>query len=298
MLDWLGIQPNAPRGEKLVATIGGIISLLAISGISYILLGREGALAVVPSMGASTVLLFAVPHGPLSQPWALFVGNISSAIVGVACAMLIPNLIIAAGIAVGLAIGVMHITRSTHPPGGATALAAVIGGSSITDLGFGYVLAPVLINCMVIFFVAIVFNSFFPWRRYPVSLMRYRPTPALPAQKTRLTTDHFAQGMQDMGQVLDISAEQLHQVYEAALSHREQEITDQFDFHPGGLYTNNSPGRQWAIRRIIDFSHHRDPAKTTIIYKVIEGAQKNTTNSCSLSEFAEWAAQRLMPLET
>ena len=78
-------------------------------------------------MGAATVLLFGVPHGPLSQPWALFAGNLLSAFVGVSCFMLISNTFIAAGVAVSLSMGLMFVCRCVHPPGGATALAAVIG---------------------------------------------------------------------------------------------------------------------------------------------------------------------------
>lgn len=102
-------------------------------------------------MGASAVLVFAVPHGKLSQPWALFAGQLSSAFVGVSCYILVPNLFLAAGLAVGLAIGVMHVLRCIHPPGGATALVAVVGTSQIHTLGFEYLLTPVLLNTLIIF---------------------------------------------------------------------------------------------------------------------------------------------------
>lgn len=58
--------------------------------------------------------------------------------------------IFAAGLAVGLAIGVMHILRCIHPPGGATALVAVVGSSQIHALGFEYILTPVLLNTVII----------------------------------------------------------------------------------------------------------------------------------------------------
>ena len=87
---------------------------------------------------------FAVPHGQLSTPWAFFAGNVLSAIVGVTSAQYIENLFIAAPVAVSLSIFVMHLSRSLHPPGGATALAAVIGGSAITDLVIGNVLTQLL----------------------------------------------------------------------------------------------------------------------------------------------------------
>ena len=106
----LGIDNSVSTAEILASTLGGFIGIFLISIISYHFTGASGAALIVPSMGASAVLVFAVPHGKLSQPWALFGGHLSSAFVGVACYMLIPNLFVAAGLAVGLAIGAMHVT--------------------------------------------------------------------------------------------------------------------------------------------------------------------------------------------
>lgn len=121
-------------------------------------------------MGASAVLLFAVPHGQLSQPWSVFGGHILSAIVGVTCARWIPNEMLAASTAVGAAIGVMYYLRCIHPPGGATALVAVIGGEGIHSLGYQFVITPILINVCVMLVVAVLYNYLFAWRRYPISL--------------------------------------------------------------------------------------------------------------------------------
>jgi CBS domain-containing membrane protein len=96
----------------------------------------EGAALIVASMGASAVLLFAVPHAPLSQPWPLIGGHVVSALVGVICAKVILNAPLAAALAVSLAIGSMHYFRCIHPPGGVTALTAVIGGASVDSLDY------------------------------------------------------------------------------------------------------------------------------------------------------------------
>ena len=90
---------------------------------------------IVPSMGASAVLLFAVPHSALGQLWNVIGGHLISAAIGVACYQWLPSNGIAAGASVGLAIGAMYYTRCIHPPGGATALAAVIGGPKHTCSG-------------------------------------------------------------------------------------------------------------------------------------------------------------------
>ncbi|WP_448249574.1 HPP family protein [Thalassotalea agariperforans] len=293
MSSWLGFQPKAMASEQLVATLGGMLSLFFVCTISFSLLDIQGAVAVITSMGAATVLLFAVPHGPLSQPWAIFGGNIISAFVGVSCNLLVNDMAFAAALAVGLAIGAMHLCRCIHPPGGATALTAVIGGQQIVDLGYFYLISPVLLNCSVIFIVALVFNNFFPWRKYPFALMRFKPIEKPPFDKLEITEQHIEQAMTNIGTVFDISPEQLKKVYNAANEVRRSEVSHHFDFHPGGVYTNNLLGAQWSVRKIIDFASHPNPAKSLIIYKVLSGQGKNTTNSCTRAEFADWASQRL-----
>lgn len=156
--------------EKWLSALGGITSLSGILLISHTALGMQGAAMLVASMGASAVLLFAVPHGPLSQPWPVLGGHIISALVGVTCARFIHDPLLASALAVGLAIGTMHYLNCIHPPGGATALSAVAGGEVVQQLGYQYVLTPVALNAVTILLIAIVFNYPFHWRRYPLSL--------------------------------------------------------------------------------------------------------------------------------
>ncbi|MCB1877382.1 MAG: HPP family protein [Chromatiales bacterium] len=158
--------------EKWVSALGGLVGVGAVLLISQMELGLSAAAGLVGSMGASAVLLFAVPHGPLSQPWAVFGGHVISAVVGVSCAQAIQDPTVAAAAAVALAIGAMHYFRCIHPPGGATALSAVVGGDAVHQLGFQFVLTPVLLNAVTILLVALVFNAPFAWRRYPAALAR------------------------------------------------------------------------------------------------------------------------------
>jgi CBS-domain-containing membrane protein len=167
----LGIaQGPVSHREAVVSGLGGCAAIVAVLLVSGMFVGADSAALLVASMGASAVLLFAVPHGGLSQPWAVVGGHVCSAVVGSACAMLIGPKLLAAALAVGLAIGVMQLMRCIHPPGGATALSAVIGGPGVHALGFGYVFTPVLLNAAVIVLVAVAFNGLFGWRRYPAAL--------------------------------------------------------------------------------------------------------------------------------
>ena len=159
--------------EKLLAALGGFLGILVMLWISHKYVGAEGAVWVMSSMGASAVLLFAVPHGPLSQPWPVLGGHLLSALMGVSCAILIGDPLVAAAAAVSLSILTMQYLRCLHPPGGATAISAVVGGEGIQSLGFMFVLTPVLLNVIILLLMAIVFNYPFPWRRYPTALARH-----------------------------------------------------------------------------------------------------------------------------
>jgi len=146
--------------ETPISGIGGFLGIFGILMTSFQLLDPEVAVYIVPSMGASAVLLFATPHAPFSQPWNVIGGHLFSAIIGVACWHWIPNYVFAASASVGLAISAMVYTRSIHPPGGATALAAVIGSERLHQLGYDYVFQTILLGSVSILIVAIVFNGF------------------------------------------------------------------------------------------------------------------------------------------
>jgi CBS-domain-containing membrane protein len=142
-------------------------------------------------MGSSAVLLFAAPHAPLSQPWAVFGGHLVSAFVGISCAKWLPDPVLAAPVAVAAAIAAMHYLRCMHPPGGATALGAVVGGEAVHQLGYQFVVTPVMLNVATILVAALLFNAPFAWRRYPAAWSRSPgrdlPEPGDRAAATRAT---------------------------------------------------------------------------------------------------------------
>jgi len=165
---YLGIESNSvsPR-EKFIAALGGFVGILCVFYISNAFIGGREAIYIIPSMGASIVLIFILPHSPVAQPWNVFGGHLLSAVVGVTCALLIPIEGLAAAASIGLAIVVMYYARCVHPPGGATALAAVVGGAKIHAMGFQFIVTPVLINTVTILLLPVLFNSLFKWNKYP-----------------------------------------------------------------------------------------------------------------------------------
>ena len=291
----LGIDTSVSTAEILASTLGGFVGIFLISLISYHFTGASGAALIVPSMGASAVLVFAVPHGKLSQPWALFGGHISSAFVGVCCYLLIPHLFLAAGLAVGLAIGTMHILRCIHPPGGATALVAVVGTAQIHALGFEYVLIPVLLNTIIIFITAFIFNSFFPWRRYPTSMMRFTDTPTAETKQTsrHIEKEYIERALSDIDVVVDLNVDTLQQLFSLTLEHAETPTFSSHQIIIGHYYTNSKHGAEWSVRQIIDEAKSDDPKKDMVIYRVAEGQGLQSADSCTRSEFAAWASREL-----
>jgi CBS domain-containing membrane protein len=284
-------------GEQLVATLGGAIGILLIVVVTQAVVELQGTLIIVPSMGASAVLIFAAPHSPFAQPWAVLAGHVLSALVGVACWQLVPNPTLAAGLAVGLAIGIMHVARCLHPPGGATALAAVIGGSAVHELGYRYALSPIALNCAIILIVGVVFNYAFAWRRYPASLMRYRGTAARAGSVwPRISESHVSEAMDHLNVVIDVSPEEMGELIRQTLSIAQKaQDADLPIIRLGRYYCNDKPGQQWAVRQIIDERPSETPEFDLVIYKIVDGNGLNRTGSCTRTEFARWAGSELQP---
>lgn len=161
------ILAGATLRDRLIACLGALLSIAATGFISGEILGHTPNMPfIVAPMGASAVLLFAIPASPLAQPWPIIAGNTISALVGVAVAHVIHDPLLAGGIGVSLAIACMSFTRSLHPPGGALALTAILGGPAVSAWGLLFPLVPVTLNSIVLVFLGIVFHRF-SRRAYP-----------------------------------------------------------------------------------------------------------------------------------
>lgn len=160
---------RAPNHEIFWSFIGSFFGIYAIYAIgNYHELRMEDSLFLVGSFGASAILIYGVPNSPYAQPRNLVGGHVLSAIIGVSCSLLLKEYpSIAAALAVSLALAAMHFTRTVHPPGGATALIAVVGGSQIHALGFWYVLTPITLGALVMLVLALLINNLSPHRHYP-----------------------------------------------------------------------------------------------------------------------------------
>lgn len=219
--DFFPVSTNTSVKESCYGALGAFVGLFGTAFVCQWGLGLNVHWLIAP-MGASAVLLFAAPASPLAQPWSILVGNGVSALMGVLSAQLIPDMALASAAAVMLAIAAMFLTRSLHPPGGAVALTAVIGGEGIRQLGVGYVLLPVLLNSLLLLMLALFYNRLLG-RRYPNSgkAQPNRHQTADPQPSERIATQATAidLALEQHGELLDISRQDLQALLQEAQLH-------------------------------------------------------------------------------
>jgi CBS-domain-containing membrane protein len=160
--------PRVGLTEMVWSWLGAFLGIGAVAFLNYHFLEGTPLVLIVGSFGASAVLIYGAVKSPLAQPRNLLGGHILSALIGVAAFKLLHgHLWLAAAMAVATSLAVMHATKTLHPPGGATALIAVISGEKITDLGFFYAIMPVGAGALILLLVALIFNNIPKHRRYP-----------------------------------------------------------------------------------------------------------------------------------
>lgn len=213
--EWINtLKPNfkiLPLKERLLCGVGALLGLAISSFMSWYVLGGFNTWYIAP-MGASSVLLFAVPASPLAQPWNVIVGNSIAGFVGVSCAILIVEPTLAFSFAVALTIFLMMSTDSLHPPSGAVAITAVMGGESVHQLGYYFILYPVLLNSMLLLLIAVVFNRILG-KAYPQSAqVNMRSKDPTPTQKVTIQPQDIKDALAEQTELLDISEYDLQKI--------------------------------------------------------------------------------------
>ena len=216
---WPAPLPASPR-ERLLGGIGAFLGLLVTEIVSRYTLGSSVPWFVAP-MGASSVLLFAVPASPLAQPWSIVGGNFVSALIGIACARWIPDPALAATLAAGVAIIAMFQLRCLHPPGGAVALTSVLGGAEVERLGVLFAFTPVALNSLLLLLTALLFNAALR-RRYPhrpaevPAAAQHHTADPKPSDRLGVRPEDLQAVLEERGEMIDISATDLEEILLAA----------------------------------------------------------------------------------
>ena len=208
-------------GEKLRSVLAAFVSILVVGYVTSIFVSGIALPVLVASIGASAILMFAVYHSPLSQPWPMTAGNILPALIAVTCGKLIHDVVLAAAVSLALSLLVMQLLRCVHPPGGALALLPLLGGTSVHDLGYFFVLAPVILNVLILLVLGFFFNNLLPGRRYPsraVSLGNEIHKQDGPSSMDRLGVNQtdLRNALKQMDTFLDVTEEDLGQIYKMA----------------------------------------------------------------------------------
>ncbi len=160
--------PAVGFSEIAWSWVGAFLGITPVAFLNYNLFGGDDLVYIIGSFGASAVLIYGAVRSPLAQPRNLVGGHVISAVIGViAYKLFYPFPWFASAVAVATAIAIMHATKTLHPPGGATALIAVIGSEKIHDLGFFYVLIPVGVGVLIMLVVALFVNNLANSRKYP-----------------------------------------------------------------------------------------------------------------------------------
>lgn len=198
--------------ERWRTAVGAGVGLLVTALINRLVTGGGSDVALVAPLGASALLLFALATSPMAQPWAVILGNFVSALVGVACARLVDNPLLAGPLAVGLAIVAMYALRCLHPPGGAIAFYAVLGHHA----EFSFALDPVALDSLLLVLAAVAYHTA-TGRLYPhgPSPTGSSPVGAVDASR-RFTAADIDAALTQFNQMVDVSRGDLETLLQQA----------------------------------------------------------------------------------
>jgi CBS-domain-containing membrane protein len=205
--------------ERIFCCLGAFLAIVLTSA-GWCLIFHDASPLIIAPIGASAVIVFAIPASPLAQPWPVIGGNTISAAVGLAIGWLVPDATFGAALAVSVALAVMSLTRSLHPPGGAVALTAALGGSGVAKWGALFPLVPVGANSVALVLAGILFH-WLSRRSYP------HRSASLPKAETYLDTSFVAadldQALIQMGETFDIARSDLELLlHQAELNARKR----------------------------------------------------------------------------
>ena len=207
--------------ERTIACVGALLGIGLAGLFSRLASGGDvGLPLLVAPLGASAVLLFAVPASPLAQPWSIIGGNTISAFVGIVVAHLVPDKAIAAGIAVASAIAVMSLLRCLHPPGGAASLLAALGGPAASSWHFSFALLPVGLNSAILVGLGLIFHRFaghsYPHRPKTVLAKTHGTADLPPQRRVALAESDIDAALAESGEAFDIAREDVHRLVRRA----------------------------------------------------------------------------------
>lgn len=205
----------APMREAGRAAAGALLGIAATGVLARVVIDHTlSALPLlVAPVGASAVLVFAIPASPLAQPRSVIGGNVLSALVGVSCALLIPSPLAACAVAVAAAILAMSLFGCLHPPGGAIALGAALSGGSAGLAAYADAAIPVALCSSLLVGAALVYINLtgrsYPHRPAPAPASAHGTRDVPPRDRVGFTPADIDAALDQYGELLDVSHEDL-----------------------------------------------------------------------------------------
>lgn len=248
----LGIANNTTsHSEKYTSALGVFISVVCCYGITQYSLSPENTQLYIASMAASAFLLFAVPHGALSQPWPLIMGHLISAIVGISCYQYFGSDLISTSFAVSLSVLLMYYLACLHPPGAATAFFVVTAGEDVHALGFSFIWLVIMTNIACLLFIAIVFNGLFNWRRYPAHLFKVPTSDGVRVDQLGFSQEDLTSALSKVNSFIDVTPDDLANIFEHAVLHAQTNRQKIKKIEAGKFYSNGLIGNNWKVFEVL-----------------------------------------------
>jgi CBS domain-containing membrane protein len=220
-LDYLVADtPPLTPGARWQSFVGALLGLLLAGIIVY--LAPDGGVRFLPPMGASAIILFALPHSPLAQPWSVLGGCLAASVSALLAAALPVHTPKCRGLAVAATLWLMIRFRCLHPPGGALTMLIAIEGAR-PPLEALQLIGVAVANVFAMLLAAWTVNNFLLRWRYPQC--RSESTPSLlhgtadlaPTERTGLAHDDLDHAVQAVGTFVDIQEHELVQIYNLAV---------------------------------------------------------------------------------
>ena len=151
-----GDQPAVAWVERLRSVFGAFIGLMLVLTMAKYLGELTGLDEwLMASLGASALLVFALPQSPMAQPWAVIAGNTLSALVGISVMHLVGEPLVAMPLAASLSILGMFILHCLHPPAAAVAMIVVL--AHVTH--YRYAFFPVMVDSILLVMAGAVYSN-------------------------------------------------------------------------------------------------------------------------------------------
>jgi CBS-domain-containing membrane protein len=211
--------PHVPWVEKVKSGFAAAAGMFILALLARVLDNYHFPMMLLASMGASSVLLYAVPHSPMAQPWPLIGGHLVSALMGWLTISVVADPTLSASCAVGMAVLVMYLLNCLHPPGAATALICVLNAGVFREHGGWWFFWIVTGNAFISLLAAWAVNKPIPGRHYPAKSSVGRPQ--MLGNAAHINVQDVERALSEMDSAIDVTAEDLLDIYASAVSHAE-----------------------------------------------------------------------------